>query len=105
MSFRRWIVSLFWGGVVVVIALWIPAALEPGDTYLERLEAAYRRLWTSTTGQQYTDMMRDNPWLLIVPAIVIIVFAGWILPRRYWGRAIMFYLTFGIGFLSGHVFW
>ena len=75
------------------------------DTFLERLGAAYRWLWTNTTGREYSDIMRENPLLLIIPASVIIVVSGWKLPRRYWGRAVMFYITFGIGFLSGHVFW
>ena len=105
MSFRRWIFSLVLVGLIVLAALGIPITLQPGDTFMERLEGAYRWLWTNTTGRQYTDIMRENPWLLIIPAVVIIVVSGWKLPRRYWGRAVMFYITFGIGFLSGHVFW
>ena len=105
MSFRRWVFFLVLVGLIVLAALWILAALQPGDTFLERLGAAYRWLWTNTTGREYSDIMRENPLLLIIPAAVIIVVSGWKLPRRYWGRAVMFYITFGIGFLSGHVFW
>jgi hypothetical protein len=81
------------------------AATQPGDTLLDRIHAAYQWLVENTTGQHYTELMRQNPWLYVVPAIWILIIAGWLLPRKYWGRAILIYIVFGLGFVAGHVFW
>ena len=105
MSFLRWFLSLALAGLIVLGGLWLATSLQPGDTFMERLEATYEWLWTNTTQRQFTPMMRENPWLLIVPAAIIIGVSGWKLPRKYWGRAVMFYITFSIGFVAGHVFW
>ncbi len=66
---------------------------------------AYVDLWSSTAGEQFTPIMRDNPWIYIIPAVGIIAFLGAALPQRQYGRAVFMYVVFGLGFLAGHVFW
>ncbi len=72
---------------------------------LEKLTAAYEWLWQNTTGRPFTDVMRDEPWLFILPAFVVLSLTFWKLPRRFWARAIILYLGLGVGFVGGHVFW
>ena len=67
--------------------------------------AAYKVHWENTTQRQFTFIMRDNPWLLIIPGGAVIFVSGLLLPRIYWARGGYVYLSFGIGFLAGHVFW
>ena len=102
---RRWVQSLILIAIILVATFLVVTAFFPGDTYLGRLEAAYVVLWTNTTQNQFTDIMRERPWLYIIPAGGIIFVTGWQLPRRFWGRAIFAYVVFGIGFVGGHVFW
>jgi len=92
-------------GVFVAIAFVAIAATQPGGTFIERLKSAYEWLVSRTTGRRYTDLMRENPWLYFLPAIFTLTLGGWLLPRRYWGRAVFLYIAFGLGFLAGHVFW
>ncbi len=104
-GFGRWIVSM------VVIALLLAGtflavtAFFPGETYADRLAAAYETIWKNTSRRQFTDIMRSEPWLYVLPAGGLVLVLGWQLPRRYWGRAILTYLVFFIGFVGGHVFW
>jgi hypothetical protein len=102
---RKWLFFVFLVGALVLATFLAIAATQPGDTLLERLNAAYQWLIKNTTGRHYTDLMRENPWLYLVPAIWILTIAGWLLPRKYWGRAILIYIAFGLGFVAGHVFW
>jgi len=102
---RRWIISLLLIAIVLAITFFIVTALFPGDTYIDRLGAAYVVLWTNTTQRQFTDIMRETPWLYFVPAVGVIFVFGWQLPRRFWSRAIFTYIVFIIGFVGGHVFW
>ena len=101
----RWLTSFVLIGLIVVASFFAIASLFPGDTFLEKLGAAYSALWMATTRRQFTYLMRENPWWLIIPGVGIMVVAGWQLPQRFWGRAILIYITFGIGFVAGHVFW
>ena len=80
-------------------------ALFPGDSYIDRLGEAYIVLWTSTTQRQFTDIMREDPYLYAIPAVGIVFLTGWQLPRKLWARALFAYVVFGIGFVGGHVFW
>ena len=102
---RRWMISLILIAIVLAITFFTVTQLFPGGSYIDRLGAAYVVLWTSTTQRQFTDLMRDTPWLYIVPAIGLIFVFGWQLPRKFWGRAIFTYIVFIIGFVGGHVFW
>ena len=74
-------------------------------TFIDRLGAAYQAIWQNTTQRQYTFIMRDHPWLLIIPGVTVIFVSGLLLPLSYWSRAGYVYIAFGIGFLAGHVFW
>ena len=71
---------------------------------MEFLEEAYRWLWTHTTGRPYTEIIRDDPWLLIVPAAVIITVTAVLLPRRFWARVVILYLGLSTGLVAGHAF-
>jgi len=102
---RRWVGSLVLFGVVIGGTFLAAAAFFPGDTYLDRLSAAYEAVWKNTTRRQFTDIMRERPWLYLVPAIGVIFVSGWQLPRRFYGRAIYTYIVFGVGFVGGHVLW
>ena len=72
---------------------------------LGKIGAAYRWLWQNTTGQPFTDIMREDPWLFFVPAILVLAVTAWKLPRKYWARAVLLYMGLGVGFVGGHVFW
>ena len=102
---RRWVTSLVLIALLLAVTFLVVTAYFPGDTYIDRLEAAYEVIWENTTQEQFTDIMRDKPWTFIIPAAGIIFVSGWQLPRRFYGRAIFAYLVFGIGFVGGHVFW
>ena len=101
----RWIISFILIGLAVAATFLLVAYLFPGDNFIERLGAAYKVLWENTTQRQFTFIMRDNPWLLIIPGATVIFVSGLLLPLNYWARASYVYLSFGIGFLAGHVFW
>ena len=101
----RWVTSLLVIGIVLGATFLAVTAFFPGDTYWARLEAAYVVLSTQTAQTQFTDIMRERPWLYIIPAGGIIFVTGWQLPRRFWARALFAYIVFGIGFVGGHVFW
>ncbi|MDP6402090.1 MAG: hypothetical protein QF467_00910 [SAR202 cluster bacterium] len=101
----RWVLSLGLVAGLLGVTFLVVSAYFPGDTYLTRLQAAYVVLWTNTTQQQFTDIMREKPWTYSIPAIGVIFISGWQLPRKFWGRAVFTYIVFGIGFVGGHVFW
>ncbi len=101
----RWIVSFVLIGLAIGATFLLVTSLFPGDSFLERLGSAYKVLWENTTQRQFTFIMRENPWLLIIPGGTIIFVSGLLLPLQYWARAGYVYLIFGIGFLAGHVFW
>ena len=104
-SRRRWIASFILVGVGIAGTFLIVTCFFPGDTFLDRLEASYRFLWEHTTRRQFTDIMRERPWLFIIPGVTILFITGLLLPLRYWSRAILVYIAFGIGIIAGHLFW
>ncbi len=64
-------------------------------------QKAYRALWEPTTGKPWTHVMRENPktyWLLVAAGIAKLFYEA---GRQWWVVA----LAFGIGLLTGHVFW
>ena len=72
---------------------------------LEVISEAYRWLWQNTTGRPFTDIMREQPELFLLPAILVLAVTAWKLPRKYWARAVLLYLGVSIGFVGGHIFW
>ena len=104
-GWHRWIVSLLLIGICIVVTFLLITYFFPGDTFLERLEASYRFLWEHTTRRQFTDIMREKPWLFIIPGVTIIFVTGLLLPLKHWGRAMLVYISLGMGFVAGHVFW
>ena len=104
-SLRNWLYFVLIVGIFVGAAFFAVVATQPGETLLDRLNNAYQWLVSRTTGRQYTDLMRENPWLYVLPAVFVLTMGGWLLPRKFWGRAVFLYIAFGLGFLAGHVFW
>ena len=101
----RWLASVILFGLGIAATFLAVAYFFPGETFIERLGAAYRVLWENTTQRQFTFIMRDNPLLLIIPGGTVLFVSGLLLPMNYWARGAYVYLSFGIGFLAGHVFW
>ena len=104
-SLREWLISLGLIGLILIATFLVVTAFFPGDTYFDRLEAAYVVLWTNTTREEFTGIMQGNPWLYAIPAAGIVLVSGWQLPRNFYGRAVFSYIVFGVGFLGGHTFW
>ena len=104
-GWRRWVFSFVLLGVTIAATFVLVTSFFDGDTFLKRLEAAYRVVWEHTTRRQFTDIMRERPWLLIVPGTSIIFVSGLLLPLRQWSQAVLVYVAFGIGVVFGHVFW
>ena len=69
------------------------------------LADVYRWLWINTAGEPYTDVMRDYVWVFPTAAAAVIAPAAFLLPRQYWVRVVLLYVTFWTGFVGGHVFW
>ena len=105
LQLRRWVISLIVIALMSAATFLAVTSFFPGDTYVDRLGEAYVVLWTNTTQRQFTDIMREKPYLYLAPALSIIFLSGWQLPRRLWARAIFAYVVFGLGFVGGHVFW
>ena len=103
-GWHRWAFSFLLLGTAIAATFLLVASFFDGDTFLQRLEAAYRVVWENTTRRQFTDIMRERPWLLIIPGTTTIFVSGLLLPLRQWSRAVLVYAAFGIGFVFGHVF-
>lgn len=69
------------------------------------LGAGYEWVWQHTTGRPYTYIMRDHPYLLVLPAAAILSRLTRKLPLRYWARLVYMTVVAGVFFLAGHVFW
>jgi len=104
-GWRRWVGSLIFIGIALGATFLLITSFFPGDTFLERLGASYRFLWEHTTRRQFTDIMRENPWVFVIPGTSVILVTGLLLPLKYWARALLAYFTFALGFIAGHVFW
>jgi hypothetical protein len=101
----RWIVSFILVGIAIAATFLLITYFFPGSTFLDRLNASYQFLWEHTTRRQFTDIMRERPWLFFLPGITIIFITGLLLPLKYWARALFVYLALGIGIIAGHLFW
>lgn len=104
-GWRRWVFAFFVMGVAIAAPFLIITSFFPGDSFLARLEAAYGVLWENTTQRQFTLIMREEPWLLIIPGAALFFVTGLLLPLSHWTRAFLVYLAFGVGVVAGHVFW
>ena len=104
-SRRRWVASFILVGVGIATTFLIITYFFPGDTFLDRLEVSYRFLWEHTTRRQFTDIMRERPWLFITPGVIVLFITGLLLPLKFWSRALLVYIAFGIGIVAGHLFW
>ena len=104
-NLRTWVYYLVFVGALAAAGFVVVAALQPGDTFPGRLQAVYETLWSNTTGRPYTEMLRENPAILAIASVGILVVAGWMLPRKYWGRSIVLYISLAVGLVAGHVLW
>ena len=92
-------------GASIVVTFLLVTSFYPCETFIDRLGEAYAAVWVPTTQRPFTFIMRDNPWLLIIPAIAVTLSVGSLTPLTYWWRAGAMYLALGIGVVLGHVFW
>jgi hypothetical protein len=104
-GWRRWSVAFIVFGLAIAATFLLVPSFFPGQTFLDRLDASYTVLWERTTRRQFTEIMQENPWLLIIPGGTVIFLSGLLLPISAWSRAALVYVAFGIGFVFGHVFW
>jgi hypothetical protein len=101
----RWVVSFILIGIAIGSTFLLITYFFSGDTFLDRLEASYRFLWEHTTRREFTDIMRERPWLFIIPGVNIILVNGLLMPLKYWARALLVYIALAIGVIAGHLFW
>ena len=93
-------------GLIVVAIFVFGAAFGEGTTLLDRLGDVYQKIiYLTTDSTPWTQIMRENRLYLIVPATIVLVVIGWLLPRTYTRRANMLVAAVAIGFVAGHVFW
>lgn len=101
-----WLYDVAFGGIIVGGIFFFVAAFGEGGSFIDRLGDVYQNIIDFTTdGTPWTHIMRDNRLYLIVPATLIMVLLGWLLPRDYTGRSTLLFSVLAIGFVSGHVFW
>ena len=87
-------------GVLLVPLAVILLGLIPGWT-----QSAYVGLWMNTTGRPFTHIMREQPWLLPLLALPIIVVPSLVLALRWRYRLLLVVGSGLLGYLGGHVFW
>ncbi len=104
-SRRRWVISFVLVGVGIAGTFLLITYFFPGNTFLDRLGASYQFLWEHTTRRQFTDIMRERPWLFIAPGVTILFVTGLLFPLKYWSRALLVYVALAIGIVAGHLFW
>ena len=97
-SFRLALVIL-----LVFATFWAITWFFPGDNFFDRLGASYQFLWSNTTREQFTDIMREKPLLYFAPTALIALIIGSWFPRSL--RALLVAVMYGLGFVGGHVFW
>ena len=68
----RWVASFILIGLAIAATFLAVAYLFPGESFIERLGAAYRVLWENTTQRQFTFIMRDNPLASPRPSLISI---------------------------------
>ena len=101
-----WIYDVIYGAIIVGGIFFLVAAFGEGGSFIDRLGDVYQSIIDFTTdGTPWTHIMRDNRLYLIVPATLVMVLLGWMLPRDYTGRTSFLFSVLAIGFVAGHVFW
>ena len=93
---RLVITALVIGGILTVLGILIVTGV---------LSATYEWFWMTFIGRPLTHIMRDNPWLFVVGAGLVIVLLYWFIPRDATGRIWIIFGVFAAGFVGGHVFW
>ena len=101
--FARFFVRLGLVALIVLSTFWAITWFFPGDTFLIRLEESYKFLWSNTTRQQFTDIMREKPLLYLIPTALVTLMIGAWFPRGL--RAPLVAVMYALGFVGGHVFW
>jgi hypothetical protein len=96
---KRWLLIAY-GAAVLVFSVVVIVLLVNGT-----LADFYESIWSRWPGRPWTEVMRDNPWIYLVLAVVLAIVPLLLAPRDRWGRAFLTYVVFWIGFLGGHVFW
>ena len=104
-GWRRRLIAFALIGASIVVTFLLVTSFYPGVTFIDRLSEAYAAVWQPTTQRPFTFIMRDHPWLLIIPAVSITLSVGALTPLTNWGRAGAMYLALAIGVVLGHVFW
>jgi hypothetical protein len=83
-GWRRWVLSFVLMGLAIIAMFLAVTSFFPGDTFLARLDRVYGVLWENTTQRQFTFIMREEPWLLIIPGVALIFVTGLLLPLGPW---------------------
>lgn len=104
-GWRRRLFAFALIGVSIVFTFLLVTSFYPGESFIDRLGVAYAALWQPTTQRPFTYIMRENPWLLVIPAVAVTLTVGSLTPLTSWWRAAAMYLALGIGVVLGHVFW
>ena len=104
-GWRRRLFTFALIGTSIVVTFLLVTSFYTGETFIDRLGKAYAAIWQPTTQRPFTFIMRDNPWLLIIPAMAVTLSVGLLTPLTNWWRAGAMYVALGIGVMLGHVFW
>lgn len=104
-GWRRRLFTFALIGASIAVTFLLVTTFYTGETFIDRLGKAYAAVWEPTTQRPFTFIMRDNPWLLIIPAVAVTLSVGLLTPLTNWWRAGAMYLALGIGVMLGHVFW
>ena len=97
---RALLAALALAALVSAVVAVVAVAIQTGA-----LADLYEWLWMNTTGETYTDVMRDHSRVYPTVAAAVITPAAFLLPRQYWVRIVLLYVTFWTSFVGGHVFW
>ena len=61
----------------------------------------YKAVWSRLGGKPWTWVMRDNPYKYFILMIPLAVFLFFHTGKKYWAAI----AAFGLGMLTGHVWW
>ena len=95
-GWRRRLFAFAFIGVSIVFTFLLVTSFYPGENFIDRLGVAYAALWQPTTQRPFTFIMRENPWLLIIPAISITLSVRSLTPLTDWRRAGPMYFALGV---------